>query len=151
MNTFMRPRNLDLLAAAQLVHVDCQFLDIGIRQLGAAKLGHLRFPGVRIRGVVYTMIDGVLDAGQLAKDAAAREELAGVLNGLLEAVRLAALFLTPIMPGKCREIRERLQSPVGEGELSLAQAGWGPLENRPASTLEKPAPLFPRIEAEADA
>jgi len=70
-----------------------------------------------------------------------------VLNGLLESVRLAALFLTPIMPGKCREIRERLHSAVGEDELSLAQAQWAPLANRPAATLEKPAPLFPRIEA----
>jgi methionyl-tRNA synthetase len=76
-----------------------------------------------------------------------RERLATVLNALLESVRLVALLLTPVMPAKCAEIRARLASAVAEDALSLDRAAWAPLENRPASRLAKPEPLFPRIEA----
>ena len=83
---------------------------------------------------------------KLAKDEASRPRLATVMNALLESVRIAALLLTPIMPGKCAEIRARLASPVAEEALRLADARWAPLEFRPAGTLSRPAPLFPRIE-----
>ncbi|HET9233564.1 MAG TPA: methionine--tRNA ligase [Candidatus Eisenbacteria bacterium] len=82
----------------------------------------------------------------LAKDPAATDRLATALNAMLEAVRLAALLLSPIMPGKCAEIRERLQAK--SGPLSLEDARWAPLEFRPREALVRPEPLFPRIEAE---
>jgi methionyl-tRNA synthetase len=63
-------------------------------------------------------------------------------------VRIAALLLTPIMPGKCREIRERLAAGVEEESLALDQAAWAPLDWRPSGTLSRPEPLFPRIDAD---
>jgi methionyl-tRNA synthetase len=69
------------------------------------------------------------------------------MNALLESVRLAALLLTPVMPGKCAEIRARLEAGDDEDTLSLDQARWEPLAFRPGGRLERPAPLFPRIEA----
>jgi methionyl-tRNA synthetase len=81
----------------------------------------------------------------LAKDPASRDRLATVLNALLESVRLCALLLTPVMPGKCAEIREALQA--GGGWPSLDQACWAPLEFRPRTALNRPEPLFPRIDA----
>ena len=82
----------------------------------------------------------------LAKDESQRDRLAGVMNGLLESVRLAALLLTPIMPEKTAGIRERIRM---ETEPTLEDARWDPAGFRPAGTLAKPAPLFPRIEADA--
>jgi methionyl-tRNA synthetase len=83
---------------------------------------------------------------KLAKDPAAADRLATVMNALLESVRIAALLLTPVIPGKCAEIRARLKSGVAEAGLALDQARWAPLDFRPASTLERPEPLFPRID-----
>ena len=68
------------------------------------------------------------------------------MNALLESVRIAALLLTPVIPGKCAEIRARLKSGVAEDGARLEQARWAPLEFRPASTLVRPEPLFPRID-----
>jgi len=84
---------------------------------------------------------------KLAKDPERRERLGTVLNVLLESVRLAALLLTPVMPGKCAEIRERILASQGPEGLTLGQARWDPEAFRPAGTLKKPAPLFPRIDA----
>ena len=86
---------------------------------------------------------------KLAKDASQRERLATVLNALVESVRLSALLLTPILPGKCAEIRERLRQPADEEALSLADARWAPLAYRPAAALTRPAPLFPRVDTGA--
>jgi methionyl-tRNA synthetase len=83
---------------------------------------------------------------KLAKDAGDGDRLATVMNALLEAVRGAALLLTPIMPGKCADIRRCLRSGVSETELSFEQARWAPLEFRPTGALSKPEPLFPRID-----
>jgi methionyl-tRNA synthetase len=90
---------------------------------------------------------GPIVAGDPLSEGAAR--LATIMNALLESVRLSALMLTPILPGKCAEIRARLKSGVAESDLSFAQAVWAPVEFRPAEPLTKPEPLFPRIEAEA--
>ena len=86
-----------------------------------------------------------------AKDPARRDRLATILNALLESVRLAALLLTPVMPGKCAGIRERLQAPGAEDALTLADARWDPAAFRPARPLVRPEPLFPRIEASEEA
>jgi methionyl-tRNA synthetase len=83
---------------------------------------------------------------KLAKNEDDRDRLATVMNALLESVRIAALLMTPVIPGKCADIRERLRCGVSEAELSLEQAGWAPLEFRPAGPLTRPEPLFPRIE-----
>jgi methionyl-tRNA synthetase len=83
---------------------------------------------------------------KLAKDEGERDRLATVMNALLESVRISALLLTPVIPGKCKDIRERLHRGVDEAELSLEDARWAPLEFRPAGALTRPTPLFPRID-----
>lgn len=83
----------------------------------------------------------------LAKDPGQRDRLATVLHALLETVRLSALLLTPIMPGKCAEIRDRLQRGGAEEALRLDEARWDPLGHRVGIPLVRPTPLFPRIEA----
>lgn len=85
---------------------------------------------------------------KLAREDDSRNRLATVMNALLESIRIAALLLTPVMPGKCAEIRERLGSSVDEGALSLDDARWAPLEFRPTGPLTRPEPLFPRIEVD---
>jgi methionyl-tRNA synthetase len=82
---------------------------------------------------------------KLAKNPEDEGRLGSVMNALLESVRLAALLLTPVMPGKCAEIRGRLKAETGH--LSMKQARWDPAAFRPAAPLERPDPLFPRIEA----
>ena len=79
---------------------------------------------------------------QLAKDPAQEQELGGVLNDLVESVRVAALLLTPIMPELCEKIREAIRMPRDAG---LNDARWAPTEFRPQGPLEKPSPLVPRI------
>ncbi len=86
---------------------------------------------------------------KLAKDPAGRDRLATVMHGLLESVRLSALLLTPIMPGKCAEIRDRLHRGGAEEALTLDDARWAPLEFPPAEALTRPEPLFPRIDTGA--
>ena len=81
----------------------------------------------------------------LAKDPAQKDRLATALNAMLEAIRLSALLLTPIMPGKCARIRESLNAPGGAP--SILDARWAPLEFRPRQALTRPEPLFPRIDA----
>jgi methionyl-tRNA synthetase len=85
----------------------------------------------------------------LAKDPGAGDRLATVLNGLLESVRLTALLLSPIMPGKCAEIRLRLRASADAANLSLEDARWDPLAYRSLQALVRPEPLFPRIDAKA--
>lgn len=57
----------------------------------------------------------------LAKDPTKTEELALVLNGSSEAIRLAALVLTPFIPSTSEEILKRLGQPAA----NIKQLSWG--------------------------
>ena len=81
----------------------------------------------------------------LAKDPARRLDLADGLYESLEALRLAALFASPIMPGAA----ERLWGQLGlEGRVvdaHLPDAGtWGGLQ--PGTATRRGESLFPRLE-----
>jgi len=76
----------------------------------------------------------------LAKVAADRPRLDGVLRDLLEGLRCVALMVSPVMPGKGRALLAQLGTP----EL-VAPAWGGPPANTP---LGETTPLFPRIEIE---
>jgi len=70
---------------------------------------------------------------------------AAVLGDCLEALRLVALLASPLIPRAAAELWRRLgyATPITDERLPDA-AGWGLL---PAgATLDKGAPLFPRIE-----
>ncbi len=80
---------------------------------------------------------------KMAKDDARRDELATFLYGLLESVRIAAVLLYPVIPGKARDILAALGVPL-DGEPEWDATTWGGLP--PGLTLERPSPLFPRLD-----
>jgi methionyl-tRNA synthetase len=80
----------------------------------------------------------------LAKSDETRPRLEAVLYNALEAVRIAALFVAPVMPNTSREVWRRL----GLGDVNAvtdlpAAATWGGLAA--GLCVEKGEPLFPRI------
>ncbi len=80
---------------------------------------------------------------KMAKDEARLQELATFLYGVLEAVRIAVVLLSPVIPGKAADCLRALG--VESSELLVpAATEWGAL--RAGAPLERPAPLFPRID-----
>ena len=82
---------------------------------------------------------------EIAKDPARREELATVLNALLETLRLVAIWAWPVMPGKCEELWTLLGLPGSPAQQKDADAqprfGAGDEHALGASVI-----LFPRID-----
>ncbi len=82
-----------------------------------------------------------------ARDPERAAELDRQLWDVSEAVRIAAVLLTPVMPRSCAEILTRLGAPAAEGGLRLDRdAAWiGPpgAERR----LAGGPPLWPRLDA----
>ncbi len=80
----------------------------------------------------------------LAKDPAAADELATAIYNALEAIRIIALYMAPLMPNTSAEVFRRL----GLGEITdvvdiEAATAWGGL---PAgNAVEVGDPLFPRL------
>jgi methionyl-tRNA synthetase len=82
---------------------------------------------------------------EIAKDPARREELATVLNALLETLRLVAIWAWPVMPGKCEELWTLLGltgSPSQQKDAD-AQPRFGAGDER---ALGASVILFPRID-----
>lgn len=84
----------------------------------------------------------------LAKDEAAKEQLASVMAHLAESLRMTAVMLQPFLPNAPKQIIEQL----GLTEESLA---WETLEGFgkiPAGTqvVSKGTPIFPRLELEPE-
>ncbi|MFI5046608.1 MAG: methionine--tRNA ligase [Acidimicrobiia bacterium] len=71
--------------------------------------------------------------------------VAAVLGDCLEALRIVALLASPLVPHACDDLWRRLGLPGSPTDQRLPDAAaWGLL---PAgSTLEKGAPLFPRLD-----
>jgi methionyl-tRNA synthetase len=81
----------------------------------------------------------------LAKDPAAADRLSQVLFDAAEAIRVAAVLLSPIMPGSSTEILRRLGE--GAGPLNLDRDGsWRSDGER---VLVQDGPLWPRKESQA--
>jgi methionyl-tRNA synthetase len=70
------------------------------------------------------------------------------LRVLLEVLRLCSLLCAPFMPTKAAEMREQLGLPADIGALSIEEA------SRPGGddwrAVNKPSPLFPRLEVPKD-
>jgi methionyl-tRNA synthetase len=81
----------------------------------------------------------------LAKSEETRPRLEAVLYNALEAVRVVALFIAPVMPNTSADVWERLGVGKDIREVTdLAQeTAWGGLE--PGSAVTKGDALFPRI------
>ncbi|HEX9639155.1 MAG TPA: methionine--tRNA ligase [Acidobacteriota bacterium] len=86
----------------------------------------------------------VVKPWELARDPERREELERELVALAEALRLAALYLTPFIPASSREIWRRLglDRDPAQTRLEHVRAYDGALSGR---RIEKGAPLFPRL------
>jgi len=81
---------------------------------------------------------------KLAKDPSAGDRLTQVLFDAAEAIRLAAVLLTPIMPSSCTEIRRRVGDVTALHELRLDRDSvW---RNGGVRELVKDAALWPRSE-----
>ena len=87
-----------------------------------------------------------------SEDAAEAQEagakLSAVMYNLLEAIRIVALFLSPLAPNTSAEVWRRLQlgAPTDVEDIEAASA-WGQL---PAgNAVEIGDPLFPRLDVEA--
>jgi methionyl-tRNA synthetase len=78
---------------------------------------------------------------KLAKDEERANTLDHVLFALAEALRIAAILVSPLIPHAAREIFYQLNC---DAEYKLADATWGGLSEE--HRLGKPKPLFPRIE-----
>ena len=81
---------------------------------------------------------------QLAKDSSAAERLTSVLYDAAEAIRIAAVLLTPIMPTSSREILRRVGGLRGDEQPRLDRDGaWRSGDER---ILKQEGPLWPRKE-----
>ena len=80
----------------------------------------------------------------LAKDPANAEELAFVIWGLIEAIRIAATLLEPFTPATSAEVMRRIGLPCEPCCDLEAACAWGQFEGgRP---VEKGDALFPRLD-----
>ena len=78
---------------------------------------------------------------KLAKNPERAEALDHALFVLAEALRLAAILISPVLPNAAREILYQLN---WSAEYTFEQTNWGGLPSK--HQLGKPVPLFPRIE-----
>src|SRR5947207_7600940 len=78
---------------------------------------------------------------KLAKNPERAEALDHALWVLAEALRLAAILISPVLPNAAREILYQLN---WSAEYTFEQTNWGGLPAK--HQLGKPVPLFPRIE-----
>ena len=84
-----------------------------------------------------------------SSDPADKEKLKKVLFQCHEALRVASVFLLPIIPTSARKALKTLgasESHSGEAPL-LQKSGWG--QGPKEIKVEKPEPLFPRLEIKA--
>ena len=82
----------------------------------------------------------------LAKDPEQADRLDEVLNALLEALRVGAILISPVMPATANELWKRLGLD-GSPETApyTATAAFGVF---PATTVHRGDPLFPRLDAD---
>jgi methionyl-tRNA synthetase len=83
----------------------------------------------------------------LAKDAVNADRLTGVLFDVVEAIRVAAVLLTPVMPASCAEILRRVGERTSASDLRLDRdARWRTDGER---NIIKGNALWPRSEERA--
>lgn len=92
-------------------------------------------------------INKYIDTNQpwsLAKAPESRERLSTVIYSVLEGLRFTALYISPFMPESADRIMKQLGMDIVSGGTALAGLEWGGLVAGRA--LERPEPLFPRID-----
>ena len=83
-----------------------------------------------------------------ARDPARAAELDRQLYDVSEAVRLAALLLTPVMPSSCREVLARVGTPSGVAGLGLDRDAVWRTPPGAERHVVKGDPLWPRLDPE---
>jgi len=89
-----------------------------------------------------------------AGEEGAAERMRGVLGDLVEACRLVALAVAPVMPGLAPRVMQQLgheyayAADGNGGPPILDELRWGAHAGE-AGTLTAAVPLFPRLETEA--
>ncbi len=93
-------------------------------------------------------VDAFINATEpfkVAKDESRRDELASILARCAEAVRIASMLLSPVLPAKMHELREAMSIEIDVANGGLAeQVAWS--DRLAGSTVAKVA-LFPRVDA----
>ncbi|MBJ94194.1 MAG: methionine--tRNA ligase [Rickettsiales bacterium] len=84
---------------------------------------------------------------KMAKNPDQRGDLAEFLYAVLESLRIAMILLSPVIPNKAGECLKAMG--CEQAQSFAADCRWGGL--KAGAPLQKPAPLFPRIEAKAPA
>ena len=116
------------------------------------------FPGYEVHNAIDMVMEAIAKCDhaveewapwKLAKDTSKAGELAQILYDLTEALRIIAIWVSPVMPRSAHGIFDQLNWKMelsGKAErFSLADAEWGKLPD--GHVVGKPAPLFPRIES----
>jgi len=83
---------------------------------------------------------------ELNKNLENKERLATVLHHLAESVAHCAVLLSPILPEASRKLADQLKLPA-LNDLKLPDLKWGLVPS--GHEIEKPTPVFPRIEVKA--
>jgi len=84
---------------------------------------------------------------ELNKNLENKERLATVLHHLAESVAHCAVLLSPILPEASRKLADQLKLPA-LNDLKLPDLKWGLVPS--GHEIEKPSPVFPRIEVKAE-
>ena len=86
-----------------------------------------------------------------ARDPARAAELDRQLYDVSEAVRIAAVLLTPVMPRSCREVLARVGAPVGGSGPTLDRDGVWATPPGAERQIAKGDPLWPRLDPDRPA
>ena len=84
---------------------------------------------------------------ELNKNPANKDRLATVLHHLAESVAHCAVLLSPILPDASVKLAAQLKIP-SISHIKLDDLKWGIIPN--GHEIEKPSPVFPRIEVKAE-
>ena len=118
-----------------------------------AKFEALDLAGAMEAGVTLVRrVDGYINATEpfkIAKDPARKEELGVILYHCAEAIRIAALILSPAMPTKMADVLSRFGAPDLSAARLERDGAWGGL--KPGVKVVKGEALFPRADADAPA
>lgn len=85
---------------------------------------------------------------ELGKNPEKKDRLATVLQHLAESVAHCAVLLSPVLPEAAAKLAAQLKLPE-LSNLKLDDLKWGLIPN--GHEVEKPSPVFPRIEVKAEA
>lgn len=104
--------------------------------------------GVIKYGQICDSLVEIAEPWKLAADETKRETLDAVLYHLVEALRIIAILISPVLPkaahGIFDQLNWKMELSAEEERFSLADAKWGRLPD--GHVVGKPVPLFPRIE-----